>query len=242
MIKFFRKIRYTLMEQNKTAKYLKYAIGEIILVMIGILFALQVNNWNQQRIANQKEELLLQGLHNEFLKNKIQLEKIVLKHEQSLAAAEFAIAQFPLSSKTNMEAYRAGTKGWGMWATFSPSQGVIRSLVNTSSFELISNLELRALLISWEDVLEDFKEEEDQARYVLQNFLFTEIAKHISWSGLVPVNKLYTNYLSTLQYENVFYRRRTNLKNIIDYDNKDNELRIIQKTIDKIIQLSKPKK
>jgi len=49
MIKFFRKIRYNLMSENKTGKYLKYAIGEIFLVMIGILLALQVNNWNEER-------------------------------------------------------------------------------------------------------------------------------------------------------------------------------------------------
>jgi hypothetical protein len=47
MIKFFRKIRYDLIENNKTGKYFKYAIGEIVLVMIGILLALQVNNWNE---------------------------------------------------------------------------------------------------------------------------------------------------------------------------------------------------
>ena len=49
MIKFFRKIRYTLMEQNKTSKYFKYALGEIILVVIGILIALQINNWNENQ-------------------------------------------------------------------------------------------------------------------------------------------------------------------------------------------------
>ena len=47
MIKFFRKIRYNLMEQNKTGKYFKYAIGEIVLVVIGILIALSINNWNR---------------------------------------------------------------------------------------------------------------------------------------------------------------------------------------------------
>ena len=47
MIKFFRRIRYDLMEKNKTGKYFKYAIGEIILVVIGILIALQINNWNE---------------------------------------------------------------------------------------------------------------------------------------------------------------------------------------------------
>jgi hypothetical protein len=47
MIKFFRKIRQNLLIENKTSKYFKYAIGEIILVVIGILVALQINNWNE---------------------------------------------------------------------------------------------------------------------------------------------------------------------------------------------------
>ena len=54
MIKFFRKIRQRLLTENKFSKYLIYAIGEIALVMIGILLALQVNNWNE----NQKKEIL----------------------------------------------------------------------------------------------------------------------------------------------------------------------------------------
>mgnify|MGYP000731225644 CR=1 FL=1 len=49
MIKFFRKIRYNLMSENRTGRYLKYAIGEIILVVIGILIALQINNWNEHK-------------------------------------------------------------------------------------------------------------------------------------------------------------------------------------------------
>ncbi|MFT4565988.1 MAG: hypothetical protein ACI9FN_000941 [Saprospiraceae bacterium] len=49
MIKFFREIRYDLMEKNKTGEYLKYAIGEIILVVIGILIALSINNQNEVR-------------------------------------------------------------------------------------------------------------------------------------------------------------------------------------------------
>ncbi|WP_299098408.1 DUF6090 family protein [uncultured Winogradskyella sp.] len=52
MIKFFRKIRQNLLSENKTGKYFKYAIGEIILVVIGILIALQINNWNEKRKTN----------------------------------------------------------------------------------------------------------------------------------------------------------------------------------------------
>ncbi len=65
MIKFFRRIRYNLMEQNKTGKYLKYAVGEIVLVVLGILIALQINNWNNQKIERNLETNIL----NEILVN-----------------------------------------------------------------------------------------------------------------------------------------------------------------------------
>ncbi len=59
MIKFFRKIRQNLISEDKTVKYLKYAFGEIILVVIGILIALQINNWNEKKSnINQAKEHL----------------------------------------------------------------------------------------------------------------------------------------------------------------------------------------
>ncbi|MDE0561421.1 hypothetical protein OU792_15600 [Algoriphagus sp. NF] len=56
MIKLFRKIRYELLESNKIGKYLKYAFGEIILVVIGILIAIQINNSNQKRLNQEALE------------------------------------------------------------------------------------------------------------------------------------------------------------------------------------------
>lgn len=69
MIKFFRKIRYDLMEKNKTGKYLKYAIGEIILVVIGILIALQINNWSNDIQNRDTENEYLLSLQTEFKTN-----------------------------------------------------------------------------------------------------------------------------------------------------------------------------
>lgn len=62
MIKFFRNIRKTLLTEGKTANYFKYAIGEIFLVVIGILIALQINNWNQNRINKNYELKMLREL------------------------------------------------------------------------------------------------------------------------------------------------------------------------------------
>lgn len=67
MIKFFRQIRFDLMEKNKTGKYLKYAIGEIVLVVIGILIALQINNWNENRKDTIAESNILQDIKGSFL-------------------------------------------------------------------------------------------------------------------------------------------------------------------------------
>ena len=84
MIKFFRRIRYNLMGTGKTGKpafaagrYFKYAVGEIILVMIGILLALQVNNWNEQRKKDLKTTYYINTLTKELKKN---LEVIAAKN------------------------------------------------------------------------------------------------------------------------------------------------------------------
>tara|TARA_B110000902_G_scaffold186472_2_gene211077 strand:+ start:2030 stop:2242 length:213 start_codon:yes stop_codon:yes gene_type:complete len=66
MIKLFRKIRYNLMEKNKTGKYFKYAIGEIVLVVIGIIIALQINNWNENRTKLKEEQNIIFNLNTEF--------------------------------------------------------------------------------------------------------------------------------------------------------------------------------
>ena len=73
MIKFFRKIRYDLMEKNKTGKYLKYAIGEIFLVVIGILIAVQVNSWYSKIKEDKLKSIYIENLINDLTKDTIQL-------------------------------------------------------------------------------------------------------------------------------------------------------------------------
>ena len=79
MIKFFRSIRKALLTEGKTSNYLKYAIGEIILVMIGILLALQVNNWNNSRLEAKKEQLFLKNLETDFKTNLMEFDTVFNK-------------------------------------------------------------------------------------------------------------------------------------------------------------------
>lgn len=84
MIKLFRNIRQNLLTEGKTTKYLKYAIGEIILVVIGILIALQINNWNNDNIERELELNML----SEILTN---LEKDVFNFNSKITINEKAI-------------------------------------------------------------------------------------------------------------------------------------------------------
>ncbi|HBR54223.1 MAG TPA: hypothetical protein DEA82_11320, partial [Flavobacteriaceae bacterium] len=87
MIKFFRHIRQRLIADNRFSKYLLYAIGEIILVVIGILIALQINNWNEERKERFTEQKILKQLQKEYTQNLKQLdEKILMRNKMTQAS------------------------------------------------------------------------------------------------------------------------------------------------------------
>ncbi|WP_411767072.1 DUF6090 family protein [Winogradskyella sp. A3E31] len=94
MIKFFRHIRKNLLEQNKTGRYFKYAIGEIILVVIGILIALQINNWNEKSktVSSAREQLRI--LTENVSDDLIQLKELNASIKNKISAAEHLSDQF----------------------------------------------------------------------------------------------------------------------------------------------------
>lgn len=145
MIKFLRKIRQNLLDEGKILKYLKYAIGEIILVVIGILIALQINTWNEQRIENAKEQALLKRLHNEFASNKeqltgkMQIRAILIKSCSQL----LLYCNSPINTREDSIAVHLSRL---VPATFDPIQN---DLVSSGGIELLKSEELKQLLINW---------------------------------------------------------------------------------------------
>jgi hypothetical protein len=83
MITLFRKMRKRLMAERKFVNYLAYAIGEIVLIVIGILIALGINNWNQERQLQDKEQFYLSGLKTEFEISKTKLDTLIKVNRQS---------------------------------------------------------------------------------------------------------------------------------------------------------------
>lgn len=82
MIKFFRHIRRAMIAENKFSKYLLYAIGEIILVVIGILIALQINNWNEENKQSKVEKTFLKRLQNDLQDNVANWHELIDKQNE----------------------------------------------------------------------------------------------------------------------------------------------------------------
>ncbi|MEH6619279.1 DUF6090 family protein [Maribacter arcticus] len=145
MIKFFRKIRQQLLIENKTGKYLKYAIGEIVLVVIGILIALQVNSWNEYRINSHLELQYLKRLERD-MQESIRLTSIY-KDFQVQATIEI-LAVIDIIKKCNLteKDYHAFANGFFKVGKSSPPiliDGTIQELQSTGKLTIIRNVNLR---------------------------------------------------------------------------------------------------
>lgn len=146
MIKFFRKIRQQLLIENKTGIYLKYAIGEIVLVVIGILIALQINTWNEDRKAQKQETAILKQLRVEFESNLKQLdEKIGSKQELMNSAIQlFKYIDHPSQRYKDSIDYHLGRTI--PYTTFDP---IVNDLASSGNLRLIRNDTLKQLLSFW---------------------------------------------------------------------------------------------
>jgi len=107
MIKFFRKIRQNLLNEGKTSKpalpagrYFKYAIGEIILVVIGILIALSINNWNEKRKSQENLLFIYKQIHSELIADTLRAKQNVLLYNEKAKRM-----QDILDGKINMTFY-----------------------------------------------------------------------------------------------------------------------------------------
>lgn len=142
MIKFFRKIRQQLLIEKKTGKYFKYAIGEIVLVVIGILIALQINNWNEERKEKLHEIDILKQMKTD-LEEVIQIgwKYPIYIREMSIKSSEIIT-----NSLENNKSYHDSLDLSFAWipatTIFMPRTSVYDNL-KTIGFDIIDNNDLR---------------------------------------------------------------------------------------------------
>jgi hypothetical protein len=149
------------MSENKTGKYFKYAIGEIVLVVIGILIALQINTWNQEKQNRNQEQILLQQLLIEYKSNLQQIEnKIYIRDEGINSALQLLSYRNLENQEIHSDSLNRNLSRLLLRPTFDPELGVSTELTNSGKLYLISNGELRNKISAFPSSLSELREEE----------------------------------------------------------------------------------
>ncbi len=150
MIKFFRKIRYNLMEQNKTGKYLKYAIGEIVLVVIGILIALSINNWNEKRKTRTFEVKMLREIQKSINYDNNYLQDLIDTRIKKIDTSGIVLMQMLKQDVIEEDKVFRVVLDMNVGFIFQYSKGAYETL-KTSGLDKVSNDSLRDELIYFYD-------------------------------------------------------------------------------------------
>jgi len=154
-MKIFRKIRLELLSENRTGKYLKYAVGEIVLVVIGILIALQINNWNEARKEEKSLKEYLVKIKSHTLKDLQQLEEITKGRTQIAELCKKARVR--ILDKTEDEDLILFMSSGFAFADlyFKPNTGGYEALKNSDYFGKINNTPLDSLLTRYHSLIDE---------------------------------------------------------------------------------------
>ena len=253
MIKFFRRIRFDLMEKNKTGKYLKYAVGEIILVMIGILLALQVNTWNENRKINKQELQLLASLQNEFTLNKRELVRSIEKAQLIQKRCETLLNNTGNHEMKLSKNESDSLINWGLTGiiTYDPSNGILSDIINSGKIQIIKNEKLKNHLSNWNAILNDVKEDETWAvnerndityPFLFQNSNYTNITQDGRDNNKITsgFNSDYKDIYKFLEFENLVNSHRIwNRKNELNYQRLKSRIEEIITLCEQEINLNK---
>ena len=164
MIKFFRKIRQKLVVEKKLRNYLLYAIGEIILVVIGILIALAINNGQQKKILEKKEQTYLQGLKTEFQFSKLKLTELIGVNRNNYEGAK-KIIEHTLKDTIAITEKHFSELLYNSFVSdisFNPNNSLLNEMLNSGSLKDLSNPQLRMDLTNWISTLDDIGKQENE--------------------------------------------------------------------------------
>ena len=235
MIKFFRNIRKQLLGEGKTGNYFKYAIGEIVLVVIGILIALQINNWNEESKNRDREKTYLQNVHTEFKENKTQFENVLNSYREQLRIID-SLRNLGRITNQNWQSINKNISRVFRPYTFDPKNSSIETLISSGNIDLVQNDSLKKLLLSWKNQVIDYKEEEEDTHSLLTTYREIQLNEPSwqNWKSDVPISDDVK-----IKVQKLMQRRRGGL-NLILGKWSNQEAAELTKTINAILSLTLP--
>ena len=149
MIKFFRKIRQNMIKENNVSKYLLYAIGEIVLVVIGILIALQINNYSERSKERQTEVTLLSNLSSEVDLDIKQIENNTIQSDTRLKRLDSLLQLLKTPNKIDKMSFLRSSYDFIFDNYFKANSGIFDEAVSSGKMSFIQNEPLRQAVFNY---------------------------------------------------------------------------------------------
>ena len=241
MIKFFRKIRQNLLTKNKNSEYLKYAVGEIILVVIGILIALSINNWNEERNNFQKQELLTKNIIEDLKLDFIHINKSLSEVSDQMNLIDNLISKI-FDNKTRLSIESIGLIRYS--SDFRPiSQRNHSESVSSLEDDFIRKL-LQSYFLKEDQVTDIFIEYIDIVHNKIRPYL-SDVGMHnlkslynqdsSTQKSEVPLNpEILLEQLHNMKFQQLLYERKIKTNS---FENLLNELKIQNQELIKSLSL-----
>lgn len=137
MINFYRKIRQNLVVNNQGSKYFKYAIGEIFLVVLGILIALQINNWNEKNKTRERELIYLNNIKEDLRLNINSLKEFIVARQTIVSSSDALLQYFEGKPIRELEEFNYHNFQVMVWFPFIQNTNTYSELMNSGNFAII---------------------------------------------------------------------------------------------------------
>ncbi len=231
MIKFFRHIRQSLIMENKTAKYLKYAIGEIVLVVIGILIALQINNWNEERKELKKSNAYLLMLSDELETNLTRLDLAMkwAKEHREYNLNTLTELNSDSAKSIDLERLYVITTSKGPFSKIELIRSSFDDMINSGTMENVKDSLLRKRIFSIESSIKRFDNAVIDIRVVWEEQLRPYHIEHLDESRIIGLGEFgFETDVDAFVYNRKYANILTG--NIIFINNYENAIEDIKKS------------
>lgn len=142
MISFFRKLRRQLINNGKTSNYLKYAIGEIALVVVGILIALQINNWNHDRQDKISELNFYSNFKEQLAEDIYEIKGNIIYNNNYMEQFEYAVQIIESNDRSRIDSLSQISISLTKYSDLGRQSNIYETLVNSGQVKLLNNTDI----------------------------------------------------------------------------------------------------
>lgn len=231
-MKLFRKIRQRLIDTGDLKRYLLYAIGEVLIIAIGILFALQLNNWNSSRIEKQSERKSYSNIKRQVVDDLNELSEVIKFNIHFINQFEKANKYILTNNHDAIDTLAYIAMNLSQFSDFHSSGNIYETLVNSGDIKLLKNDSISGKLQKLEMTYNSINRMEDIHWELIINEVSPELKGVINYTTfqIIKPDKLYSVELQNIFFEcinlmkikDAVYKQATGeIETIIDVINKE---------------------